>query len=65
MLPVCVLLCSLMFSYVLVLLLKVLESLQAMWECTEDPQLLCRILEGIWDYASVCAALNMLDLFDR
>ncbi|CAM9099816.1 unnamed protein product, partial [Ectocarpus fasciculatus] len=43
----------------------VLDTLNAVWETTEDPQLICRIVEGVWDYASICAVLNFPEQFNK
>jgi hypothetical protein len=45
--------------------LQALRSAILLWETSEDPQLLCRILEGLWEYASVCAMLQLRDEFNK
>lgn len=43
----------------------VLDTLHLVWDSTEDPHLLCRIVEGVWDYASICVVLKLPEQFNQ
>ena len=44
---------------------QVLDVVLEVWETTKDDILLCKALEGLWDYANICASLNMSSHLDK
>lgn len=49
----------------LVMAKPVLGTIITVWEMTDDDQIVRRILEGIWDHATVCVGFNILPMLSK